>query len=239
MTTQIYKKESRGTADFGWLKANFSFSFGNYFNPERIQFGALRVLNDDCISGGMGFGKHPHNNMEIITIPLEGKLKHNDSMGNEGLIEPNEVQVMSAGTGIEHSEFNANADADLKLLQIWVFPEKQGVEPRYDQKKFELIAKKNTFVNVVCPMDKMVDGALWVYQQTYFNLGVFDAETLVNYKLKIAANGIFLFVIEGKIEFNNQVLNRRDAMEITDCESIDINVKSESKILLVEVPMKI
>jgi quercetin 2,3-dioxygenase len=239
MRTKIFKKESRGTADFGWLKANFSFSFGNYFNPERVQFGALRVLNDDCIAGGMGFGRHPHNNMEIVTIPLEGRLKHNDSMGNEGLIEPGEVQVMSAGTGIEHSEFNANESDDLKLLQIWVFPEIQGVAPRYDQKKFDFEVKKNTFVNVVCPMDKMVDDALGVFQQTYFNLGVFEAETLVNYKVKNAGNGIFLFVIEGEIEIENQMMNRRDAMEITDCELIDIIIKSESKILLVEVPMEI
>lgn len=239
MTPKIYRKESRGTANFGWLKANFSFSFGNYYNPERVQFGALRVLNDDCISGGLGFGLHPHENMEIVTIPLEGRLKHFDSIGNEGFIEPSEVQVMSAGTGIEHSEFNANTDVDLKLLQIWVFPEKQGVEPRYDQKKFDLVEKKNTFVSVVCPMDKMDIDALGVYQQCYFNLGFFEASFLINYKLRIAGNGVFLFLIEGEIEVDGQSINNRDAMEIVEIEALDIIVKRESKILLIEVPIKI
>lgn len=239
MNTTIYRKETRGTADFGWLKANFSFSFGNYFNPNRVQFGALRVLNDDCISAGMGFGMHPHDNMEIVTIPLSGSLIHKDSMDNEGVISYGEIQVMSAGTGIYHSEYNNSKNDDLKLLQIWVFPEKKDVSPRYDQKQYDLDLKINTFVAVVCPWNKADDNSLWIYQQSYFNLGVFDANQNINYQVKIAGNGVFLFVIEGEIEIDNQKMNSRDAIEIIDCEQVEIKILEKLKILLIEVPTKI
>lgn len=237
MTTQLYKSAERGKANFGWLDANFSFSFGNYFNPDKIQFGMLRVLNDDTIAAGMGFGTHPHENMEIITIPLEGGLKHHDSMGNEGVIGFGEVQVMSAGTGILHSEMNASNEERAKTLQLWVFPEKQDVEPRYDQKSFDLSSKINTFVTVVSPRDKNDGNALWVHQQTFFNLGIFENGTTINYKVNIAKNGVYLFLIEGIIEVDNQILNQRDAMGITDFENFEIIVKQQAKILLVEVPM--
>ena len=184
MTTQLFKASERGKADFGWLKANYSFSFANYFNPKNIQFGMLRVLNDDTIAAGMGFGTHPHENMEIITIPLEGALMHRDSMGNEGVIQNGEVQVMSAGTGIQHSEFNASSTEQLKLLQLWVFSEKDNVSPRYDQKSFDIDGQINTFVNIVSPEDKNDGEALWVHQQTFFNLGVFEAGKTINYKVK-------------------------------------------------------
>lgn len=237
MTTQLYKSNERGKANFGWLDANFSFSFGNYFNPDKVQFGMLRVLNDDTIAAGMGFGTHPHENMEIITIPLEGGLKHRDSMGNEGVIGFGEIQVMSAGTGISHSEMNASEKERAKTLQLWVFPEKEDVEPRYDQKSFDLASKINTFVNVVSPRDKNDGNALWVHQQTFFNLGIFESGTNANYKVNIAKNGVYLFLIEGEIEVDNQTLNERDAMGITNFEDFDIVVKKQSKILLVEVPM--
>ena len=237
MTTQLYKSNERGKANFGWLDANFSFSFGNYFNPDKVQFGMLRVLNDDTIAAGMGFGTHPHENMEIITIPLEGGLKHRDSMGNEGVIGFGEVQVMSAGTGILHSEMNASEKERAKTLQLWVFPERQNVEPRYDQKSFDLASKINTFVTVVSPRDKNDGNALWVHQQTFFNLGIFESGTTVNYKVNIAKNGVYLFLIEGEIEVDNQTLNERDAMGITNFEYFDIVVKQQAKILLVEVPM--
>lgn len=237
MTTQLYKSSERGKANFGWLDANFSFSFGNYFNPDKVQFGMLRVLNDDTIAAGMGFGTHPHENMEIITIPLEGGLKHRDSMGNEGVIGFGEVQVMSAGTGILHSEMNASEKERAKTLQLWVFPERQDVEPRYDQKSFDLASKSNTFVTVVSPRDKNDGNALWVHQQTFFNLGIFESGTTVNYKVNIAKNGVYLFLIEGEIEVDNQTLNERDAMGITNFEDFDIVVKQHAKILLVEVPM--
>ena len=238
MTTQLFKASERGKADFGWLKANYSFSFANYFNPKNIQFGMLRVLNDDTVAAGMGFGTHPHENMEIITIPLEGALMHRDSMGNEGVIHNGEVQVMSAGTGIQHSEYNASASEQLKLLQLWVFSEKNNVTPRYDQKSFDIDGQINTFVNIVSPEDKNDGNALWVHQQTFFNLGVFEAGKTINYKINLSENGVYLFLISGEIEINNTTLDERDAIGITDCNEITITIKQQSKILLVEVPMK-
>ena len=238
MKTQLFEANSRGNADHGWLKANFSFSFGNYYNPERVQFGMLRVLNDDTIAGGMGFGTHPHANMEIITIPLEGGLKHRDSMGNEGVIRFGEVQVMSAGTGIQHSEMNSSQNDLAKTLQLWVFPDKEDVTPRYDQKSFDIENQINRFVTIVSPKDKNDGNALWVYQQTFFNLGIFEKDTSITYKVNIPENGVYLFLIEGEIEVDNQILKTRDAMGIIDFEQFEIKINSKSKILLIEVPMK-
>ena len=238
MKTKLFEANSRGKADHGWLKANFSFSFGNYYNPERVQFGMLRVLNDDTIAGGMGFGTHPHANMEIITIPLEGGLKHRDSMGNEGVIRFGEVQVMSAGTGIQHSEMNASQNDLAKTLQLWVFPDKEDVTPRYDQKSFDIENQINKFVTIVSPKDKNDGNALWVYQQTFFNLGIFEKDTSITYKVNIPENGVYLFLIEGEIEVDNQILKTRDAMGIIDFEQFEIKINSKSKILLIEVPMK-
>ena len=238
MTTQLFKANTRGTADFGWLKANFSFSFGNYFNPERVQFGKLRVLNDDTIAAGAGFGTHGHANMEIITIPLEGGLMHKDSMGNEGVIRFGEVQVMSAGSGVEHSEMNASATEHAKTLQLWVFPDTEEVAPRYGQKSFDIENQINTFVNVVSPKDQNDGNALWVYQKTFFHLGIFDANSNTTYQVQIPNNGVYLFLIEGEITVNNLILKARDAMGITNFDAFDISINSQSKILLVEVPMK-
>ena len=237
MTTQLFQSNTRGKADFGWLNANFSFSFGNYFNPERVQFGMLRVLNDDTIAGGTGFGTHGHANMEIITIPLEGGLMHKDSMGNEGVIGFGEVQVMSAGSGVEHSEMNASQKDEAKTLQLWVFPDKEEVTPRYDQKSFDIENQINTFVNIVSPKDQNDGNALWVYQKTFFHLGIFDSNTSTQYAVKIPKNGVYLFLIEGEIEVNNQTLKARDAMGITDFDQFEIKINTQSKILLVEVPM--
>lgn len=238
MKTKLFEANSRGKADHGWLKANFSFSFGNYYNPERVQFGMLRVLNDDTIAGGTGFGTHPHANMEIITIPLEGGLKHRDSMGNEGVIRFGEVQVMSAGTGIQHSEMNASQNDLAKTLQLWVFPDKEDVTPRYDQKSFDIENQINKFVTIVSPKDKNDGNALWVYQQTFFNLGIFEKDTSITYKVNIPENGVYLFLIEGEIEVDNQILKTRDAIGIIDFEQFEIKINSKSKILLIEVPMK-
>jgi redox-sensitive bicupin YhaK (pirin superfamily) len=238
MKTKLFEANSRGNADHGWLKANFSFSFGNYYNPERVQFGMLRVLNDDTIAGGMGFGTHPHANMEIITIPLEGGLKHRDSMGNEGVIRFGEVQVMSSGTGIQHSEMNASQNDTAKTLQLWVFPDEEDVTPRYDQKSFDIENQINKFVTIVSPKDKNDGNALWVYQQTFFNLGIFEKDTSITYKVNIPENGVYLFLIEGEIEVDNQILKTRDAMGIIDFEQFEIKINSKSKILLIEVPMK-
>jgi redox-sensitive bicupin YhaK (pirin superfamily) len=238
MTTNLHRSTERGTASFGWLSANYSFSFANFFDANKIQFGMLRVLNDDTIAPGMGFGTHPHQNMEIITIPLEGALMHRDSMGNEGIIKFGEVQVMSAGTGIEHSEFNASTTETLKLLQLWVFPEKNGLIPRYDQKSFDIDSQINTFVTVVSPQNSTNRNSLWVHQQTYFNLGIFEENQTVNFKLTISGNGVYLFLIDGEIELNQNQLTSRDALEITNCTEFNIAIIQKSKILLVEVPMK-
>lgn len=237
MITRLFPAEKRGKADHGWLQANFSFSFGNYFDAGNIQFGMLRVLNDDTIAAGAGFGMHPHDNMEIITIPLEGGLKHRDSMGNEGVIGFGEVQVMSAGTGILHSEMNASDTRPAKTLQLWVFPEKQNASPRYDQKAFDLEQNRNSFVTVVSPFDKNDGNALWVYQQTWFSLGIFDAGRTVSYKSHHKNHGVYVFLIEGAAKIADKSLNQRDAMGITEFDAFSATVTQAAKILVVEVPM--
>jgi redox-sensitive bicupin YhaK (pirin superfamily) len=237
MTTQIFPADQRGRADFGWLQANFSFSFGNYFNPDNVQFGALRVLNDDTIAAGAGFGTHPHDNMEIITIPLEGGLRHRDSMGNEGVIGFSEVQVMSAGTGILHSEMNASQTERAKTLQLWVFPDTENAAPRYDQKSFDIERQMNTFVTVVTPQNKNDGQALWIHQQAFLSLGIFEGGQQTDYKVNLSGNGTYLFLIEGQISIDGKILNQRDAMGISDFDGFQIDVISKAKILLVEVPM--
>jgi len=237
MNIQVRKALARGTADHGWLKANFSFSFAHYFNPENIQFGMLRVLNDDTIAPGMGFGTHPHDNMEIITIPLAGGLRHRDSMGNEKVVSYGEVQVMSAGTGIQHSEMNASSTEIAKTLQIWVFPNQQNVRPRYDQKAFDIESQQNEWVTVISPNTQPAEGSIWIYQDCFFSLGVFDANQVMNYQTKIAGNGLYLFVIEGEVQLQDQVLGKRDAAEITTAASIDLKTTAAATLLLIEVPM--
>ncbi|MDI1305583.1 MAG: pirin family protein, partial [bacterium] len=191
--TIIHKANTRGRADHGWLQANFSFSFGNWYNPERIQFGALRVLNDDIIGEGMGFGTHPHDNMEIITIPLEGDLAHKDSMGNAATIKSGDIQVMSAGTGIQHSEFNPNPDLKTKSLQIWVFPNKRNVEPRYQQISLNTEDRKNKLQQILSP--NADDSGVWIHQDAWFHLGKFDKDVSVNYDLKKEGNGVYAFIL--------------------------------------------
>ena len=237
MNCQVRRAQERGTADHGWLKANFSFSFANYFNPTNIQFGMLRVLNDDTIAAGMGFGTHPHDNMEIITIPLAGGLRHQDSMGNEKVVSYGEVQVMSAGTGIQHSEMNASSTEIAKTLQIWVFPNQQNVTPRYDQKAFDLESQQNEWVTVISPNTQPAEGSIWIYQDCFFSMGVFEANQVMNYQTKIAGNGLYLFVIEGEVQLQDQVLGKRDAAEITAATSIDLKTTAAATLLLIEVPM--
>lgn len=237
MNIQVRKALARGTADHGWLKANFSFSFAHYFNPDNIQFGMLRVLNDDTIAPGMGFGTHPHDNMEIITIPLAGGLRHRDSMGNEKVVSYGEVQVMSAGTGIQHSEMNASSTEIAKTLQIWVFPNQKNVTPRYDQKAFDLESQKNEWVTVISPNKQPVEGSIWIYQDCFFSMGIFDANQPIPYKTKIAGNGLYLFVIEGEVMLHDHKLGKRDAAEITAADSIEITTTAAATLLLIEVPM--
>jgi redox-sensitive bicupin YhaK (pirin superfamily) len=238
MRSRLFPKSQRGTANHGWLQANFSFSFGNFYNPEMVQFGMLRVLNDDTIAAGMGFGTHPHDNMEIVTIPLEGGLTHRDSMDNQATVRFGEVQVMSAGTGILHSEMNASQTEQAKTLQLWIFPDKQNVTPRYDQRSFDLESRRNSFVTVVSPEDKNDGEALWIYQQAFLHLGLFDAGQTINYDVNIPDNGIYLFLIEGEIEINNQTIHERDAFGVVEFNSITITTNKPSKILVIEVPMK-
>jgi redox-sensitive bicupin YhaK (pirin superfamily) len=238
MKTRLFPKSQRGTADHGWLQANFSFSFGNYYNPDVVQFGMLRVLNDDTIAEGMGFGTHPHDNMEIITIPLEGGLTHRDSMGSHATVRFGEVQVMSAGTGITHSEMNASETDRAKTLQLWIFPETENVVPRYDQKGFDLEASRNSLVNIVSPGDKNDGNALWIYQQAWLHLGVFDAGQTIDYKINAEGNGLYLFLIDGTLEINGQEVNERDAYGAVEFDSLEIKTKSAAKILTIEVPMQ-
>lgn len=234
--TVLHKADSRGRADYGWLKTNYSFSFANYYNPDRMHFGALRVLNDDFIAAGMGFNTHPHDNMEIITIPLEGVVEHKDSMGNAGTITAGEVQVMSAGTGIQHSEFNHLKDTDLRLFQIWVFPNKANVTPRYDQMKLPL-ERKNELNQILSPSPD--DDGVWIHQDAWFHLGTFDKGHIVNYQLKRPeTHGVYAFIVEGDFTINGQSLNKRDGFGMWSLNEVAIEaVSDEARLLLLEVPM--
>jgi redox-sensitive bicupin YhaK (pirin superfamily) len=236
MNKIFHPANERGYFDHGWLKTYHSFSFANWYSPQKIQFGKLRVLNDDWVAPAEGFGKHPHDNMEIVTIPLNGSLAHKDSMGHQENIKPNEVQVMSAGTGITHSEFNASDSEKVELLQIWVFPDKSGHTPRYDQKYFDPNDRKNKLQTIVSP-DKNAS-SLWLNQDTYFSLGDFEKDNTFSYKIHSPNNGVYIFIIEGKINVADETLNRRDALGIWDLESFEISVEEDSKILLIEIPMK-
>jgi quercetin 2,3-dioxygenase len=235
MTTIIHKADSRGHADHGWLNAYHSFSFAGYYDPERIQFGALRVLNDDTVAAGMGFGTHPHDNMEIITIPLEGDLAHKDSMGNTEIIKFGDVQVMSAGTGIQHSEFNPNADKRTKLLQIWLFPKQRNVTPRYQQITLNVEDRKNKLQQILSP--NADDAGVWIHQDAWFNMGKFDAGTQTDYTLNKKDNGIYLFVLSGSVTVAGNEVNTRDAIGITDFETLDIKANTDAEFLIMEVPM--
>ena len=231
----LHKAESRGNANHGWLNAYHSFSFASWYNPDRIQFGALRVLNDDTIAAGMGFGTHPHDNMEIITIPLEGDLAHKDSMGNTEVIKNGDIQVMSAGTGIQHSEFNPNADQQTKLLQIWLFPNKRNVTPRYQQITLDVADRHNKLSQVLSP--NADDEGVWIHQDAWFNMGNFDAGISTEYKIKKEGNGVYAFVLKGNVTINGQELNSRDAVGISGTDTLNIVANTDAEFLLMDVPM--
>ncbi|MCX2477484.1 pirin family protein [Pedobacter sp. MC2016-15] len=235
--TVLHTAASRGVADHGWLKSHHTFSFSSYFNPERVQFGALRVLNDDEVAGGRGFGEHPHDNMEIISIALEGTLQHNDSMGNSANIETGEIQVMSAGTGIYHTEYNKNAAEPVKFLQIWVFPNKRNVEPRYDQVKIESPAQPNQLVQILSPNPE--DAGVWIYQDAWFNLGKLEKGSTVDYAIHQKNNGAYIFVIAGKVEVNGQLLDTRDGYGIWDTDGFTITADADAEVLIMDVPMNL
>ncbi len=232
----IHKADSRGKADHGWLVSNHTFSFANYHNPERMHFGVLRVLNDDKVEAGRGFGTHPHDNMEIISIPLEGDLEHKDSMGNSAVIRSGDIQVMSAGTGIMHSEFNKNTDRPVKFLQIWVYPNKRNVTPRYDQITLDKTKSQNTFQQILSP--NADDEGVWIHQDAWFHLGNFENQIETDYQLKKKGNGVYAFILKGSAEIEGQPLEKRDGFGVWDITNLTIKTTEEgTEILLMEVPM--
>ncbi|MCS6796020.1 MAG: pirin family protein [Raineya sp.] len=237
MKKVVHLAKDRGYANFGWLQARYSFSFGNYYNPEKVHFGALRVLNDDIILGGTGFATHPHDNMEIVTIPLEGGLAHEDSTGQSGIIRKNDVQIMSAGTGIYHSEKNAFADRITKHLQIWVFPKVRNIPPRYAQKSYPPESYQNRLQVVVAP-DRH-DEALWINQDAYFWLGNFEKDQKVTYQIQKQGNGVYAFLIEGQAEIAGETLHARDAVGVWETDNLKIKFSENSHLLLIEVPMNL
>ncbi len=235
MKTILHKSETRGHANHGWLDTHHTFSFANYYNPERVNFGAIRVLNDDWIAAGEGFGTHPHDNMEIITIPVAGVVEHKDSMGNHGTIKAGEIQVMSAGTGIFHSEYNHEKTMPLELFQIWVFPNKRNVTPRYDQISLADIEKVDEFFQILSPNPN--DQGVWIHQNAWFHLGNLSEGWEGKYELKDKNNGVYFFVIEGDVTVANQELNRRDGLAVSEAAEVEIKSNSISKVLVMEIPM--
>jgi len=235
--TILHKAATRGHANHGWLNSYHTFSFANYYDPERVHFGALRVLNDDTVEAGMGFGTHPHDNMEIISIPLEGDLEHKDSMGNVTVIKHGDIQVMSAGTGIHHSEYNHNRDEKVKFLQIWVFPNQKKVKPRYDQITLNVADRQNKLQQILSPNPD--DEGVWIHQNAWFHLGKFNMGISTEYNLKAPGNGVYAFVLSGDVTINEQGLNTRDGYGIWDVEKLSIRADSDAEILLMEVPMQI
>lgn len=232
----IHRADSRGKADHGWLKSFHTFSFAQYYNPERMQFGVLRVLNDDQVAPGMGFGTHPHDNMEIISIPLSGDLEHRDSMGNVSVIRENDIQVMSAGTGITHSEYNKNKDKSVSFLQIWVFPKTRNVKPRYDQISLDASKQQNRLEQVLSPNPN--DQGVWIHQDAWFHLGRFEAGKGETYSLRKPGNGIYVFVLEGSLQVDDQLLKTRDGMGVTNTSTLQFTARENARVLVMDVPME-
>lgn len=237
MKTVYHKADTRGFADHGWLKSYHTFSFANYYNPERMNFGVLRVLNDDQVASGMGFGTHPHRDMEIISIPLEGDLEHKDSMGTSAVIRNGEIQVMSAGTGVQHSEYNKNKDELVKFLQIWVIPNKMNVTPRYDQISIKENEKLNDYQQILSPNPD--DEGVWIHQNAWFNLAKFEKGNAKDYQLHLSGNGVYVFVLKGSAKIGDQILATRDGFGIWETENFTLEALENSEILLMEVPMQL
>jgi redox-sensitive bicupin YhaK (pirin superfamily) len=235
MKTILHKSSDRGHANHGWLNAKHSFSFASYHDPNKVHFGLLRVLNDDIVAPGTGFGMHPHDNMEIVTIPLQGTLEHRDSMGNIGTIKPNEIQAMSAGSGLMHSEYNHSKTEPINLLQIWVFPKERNITPRYEQKVFSENDKLNNFKTIVSPVKS--EDTMWINQDAYFSIGKFNADQTINYSIKHKGNGAYVFIIDGETSIAEQQLGKRDAMGVWETDQFELKIKSNSEVLIIEVPM--
>ncbi|WP_116106117.1 pirin family protein [Lewinella sp. IMCC34191] len=238
MKTLYHPAASRGHANHGWLNTHHTFSFANYYDAERMHFGALRVLNDDEVAGGRGFGSHPHDNMEIVSIPLEGDLEHKDNMGNTTVIREGDIQVMSAGSGVVHSEKNKHADRPVKFLQIWLFPNERGVTPRYDQVSMDTRAEVDSWQTVLTSQDDSQPGTVWIHQDARFRIGRFSADSTHTYELSGAGRGVYLFVLEGSAEVDGQALSRRDGLGISDTTTFSVKVGADgARILAMEVPM--
>jgi redox-sensitive bicupin YhaK (pirin superfamily) len=230
-----HRGDTRGKADHGWLVSRHTFSFAGYFDPRRVQFGALRVLNDDVVMPGMGFGTHPHDNMEIISIPLQGALAHKDSTGREEVIRQGEVQIMSAGSGISHSEYNHSRENKVNFLQIWIFPKEKNIKPRYDQRYFDLTQNPGQLITVVSPDDPE---ALWINQDAWLSMGYFPESTAITYQKRKNDSGIYLFVIEGSVETLATTLHKRDGLAVEGADKIEVQATGGTRILMMEVPMK-
>lgn len=237
MKTILHKSHTRGHANHGWLDTHHTFSFANYYDEERMHFGALRVLNDDYVDGGMGFGKHPHDNMEIISIPLSGDLEHKDSMGNTTVIKQNDVQIMSAGTGVQHSEYNKNKGEKVNFLQLWIFPKIRNITPRYDQKTFDPADRLNKLQQIVSPVE--TDPGVTINQDAWLHLGNFENGFNSNYTIHQKGNGVYVFVLNGDVTINDQKLNKRDGLGIWETDKFSITANSNAEILLIEVPIKL
>ena len=235
MKTLLFKAADRGSADYGWLKPNYYFSFAQYHNPAKVHFGLLRVLNDDFIAGGGKFPTHPHDNMEIVTIPFTGAIKHNDSTGGEGVIQAGDIQIMSAGSGVQHSEANASATEPVTLFQVWIFPKERNIKPRYDQKTFDVTERTNKWQTVVSPVE--ADNALWINQDARFSLTNLEAGAAINYTNAFKNNGVFLVVINGSVEVGGQQLNKRDALGISETEDFIVKASEDAELLAIEIPM--
>lgn len=235
MKTILHKASERGSADYGWLKPNYYFSFSNYYDPQKVQFGLLRVLNDDFIAGGGKFPTHPHDNMEIVTIPFTGALEHKDSTGGEGIIKAGDIQIMNAGSGVQHSEANASATDPVTLFQVWVFPKVKNIKPRYDQRTFDINDRNNQWQVVVSPRGE--DNALWINQDARFALTNLAAGKTLDYNNAFKGNGVFLVVVNGSVKIGDTVLNKRDALGIYDTDSFSITASEDAELLAIEVPM--
>jgi redox-sensitive bicupin YhaK (pirin superfamily) len=235
MKSILFKAGDRGSADYGWLKPNYYFSFAQYHDPAKVHFGLLRVLNDDFIGGGGSFPTHPHDNMEIVTIPFTGALKHKDSTGGEGVIQAGDIQIMSAGTGVQHSEANASATEPVTLFQVWIFPKERNIKPRYDQKTFDITERTNKWQTVVSPIE--ADNALWINQDARFSLTDLKAGKEITYSNAFANNGVFLVVINGSVTVDGQQLNKRDALGISGTESFTVTASEDAELLAIEIPM--
>lgn len=235
MTHILHKADSRGLADHDWLVSRHTFSFANYHNPERMNFGLLRVINDDIVKPDMGFGTHPHENMEIVSIPLIGSLRHQDSMGNKHVINAGEVQIMSAGSGLTHSEYNNSPQEDVNFLQIWVFPKEKNITPRYGQQLFDKSDRQNRFQIVVSP--EKDSGAIWINQEAWFSMADLDAGTSLDYRKQRAETGLYFFVLSGQVEIEGHELERRDGLGLAKGNDVQINAQSQAELLCIEIPM--